>query len=73
MVAANLPFKIGDYVFDKQGSKGVVVDLRQLANNDPSDGQFLYKVDWESGNSSWMKDKEITKPSFWENLLKKFT
>ena len=72
-MAANLPFKIGDSVFNKQGAKGVVVDLKPLTNNDPSYGQFLYKVDWETGNSSWMKDKDIIKPSFWENLLKKFT
>ena len=71
-MAANLPFRIGDSVFDRQGKKGIVVDYKQLENNDPSHGQFSYKVEWESKDWAWVNEKEISKPSFWQNLWKKF-
>ena len=71
-MAANLPFKIDDCVYDGDNRKGKVVDFRQEDVSDPSNGKFAYKVVWENGSSSWMEETDIHKKGFFESLLQKF-
>ena len=71
-MAANLPFKIGDCVYDSNNRKGDVVDFRPQDVTDPSNGKFAYKVNWENGGSDWMVEKDIHKKGFFENLMQKF-
>lgn len=72
-MAANLPFKLGDTVYNQQNQQGIVSDFKPLNVNDPSNGQFLYQVKWHSGESKWHKATEIYKKSFLQKLLQKFT
>ena len=71
-MAANLPFKIDDCVYDSDNRKGTVVDFRQEYVSDPSNGKFAYKVNWENGKSDWMEETDIHKKGFFESLLQKF-
>ena len=71
-MAANLPFKIGDAVYDCQQQKGIVVDFKPLDVSDPSNGKFSYKVSWESGEVVWALEATIHKQGFFQRLMQKF-
>lgn len=71
-MAANLPFKIGDAVYDHQQQKGIVVDFKQVDVSDPSNGKFSYKVSWESGDVEWATEATIYKQGFFKRLMQKF-
>ena len=71
-MAANLPFGIGDTVYDNTKKKGKVVDFKQVDVTDPSNGKFSYKVDWELGGSDWLDETAIFKKSFFSALLDRF-
>ena len=71
-MAANLPFKIGDSVYDHRQQKGTVVDFKQVDVSDPSNGKFSYKVSWEAGGTAWMTETAIYKKSFFQRLMQKF-
>ncbi|MGL5207395.1 MAG: hypothetical protein ACRC8T_07805 [Acidaminococcaceae bacterium] len=70
-MAANLPFKIDDCVYDQNNKKGKVVDFRPEEVSDPSNGKFAYKVNWENGGSDWMEADNLHKKVFFERLLQK--
>ena len=60
-MAANLPFKIGYTVYDRDNKKGTVIDFHQVDVSDPSNGVFSYRVSWELGGIDWMAEDAIRK------------